>query len=507
MTSYVQSDKSYINVYPAHRLNPVDRKIYSGFTEHMGRCIYGGIYDPKNPNTDLIDPSTGFRIDVLEALKPLDIPVVRYPGGNFTSTYHWQDGVGPRDARPRHPELAWGTVETNEFGTDEFMQWCKELGAEAYLCLNFGTGTLDEALAWVEYCNGTLDTHYANLRRKNGHPAPYNVRYWALGNEMWGEWQIDQMTDEAYAERAYQWAKALKLLDPSIELILCGREGANVWDVKVLQHVVRNRGIDELGEERKQIIDMHSIHLYTASENHYENVTAPLAAERMIETASAVIDVAHYENKITAKQRRPKVCFDEWNVWLPRRAPGSKGAEEQYNLSDALAVGVWLNVLVRKSKDLGMANIAQSVNVLSPLMTSKDGIAKQTTWWPYELFCKYMKGSLIPVHVGCEFYEGTTKPVWVRTVKQTPFIDVSATVDGEGFVSLCVINSHLEKDFETEIGGVAGEVQVYTVTGDNERVTNMGGEQKVGIQESAWDGKAKHVFGKHSLTMLRWKTS
>ena len=505
MTTYVQSDKCYINVYPAHRLNPIDRKIYSGFTEHMGRCIYGGIYDPKNPNTDLVDPSTGFRLDVLEALKPLEIPVVRYPGGNFTSTYHWQDGVGPRDARPRHPELAWGTVETNEFGTDEFMQWCKELGAEAYLCLNFGTGTLDEALAWLEYCNGTLDTHYANLRRKHGHPEPYNVKYWALGNEMWGEWQIDQMTDEAYAERAYQWAKALKLLDPSIELILCGREGANVWDVKVLQHTVRNRGIDELGEERKHIIDMHSIHLYTASENHYENVTAPLAAERLIETASAAIDVAHYENKISAGQKRPKVCFDEWNVWLPRRAPGSKGAEEHYSLSDALAVGVWLNVLVRKSKDLGMANIAQSVNVLSPLMTSKEGITKQTTWWPYELFCKYMKGSLIPVHVGCQFYEGSTKPVWVRTVKQTPFVDVSATVDDDGYVSMCVINSHLEEDFETEIGGVNGEVQMYIVTGEDERVTNMGGEQKVGIQESAWNGKGKHAFGKHSLTMLRWK--
>ena len=505
MTSYAQTSKFYINVFPSHRLNPVDRKIYSGFVEHMGRCVYGGIYDPTNPNASLIDSSTGFRLDVLEALKPLNIPVVRYPGGNFTSTYHWQDGIGPRESRPRHPELAWGAVETNEFGTDEFMQWCEQLGTEPYLCLNFGTGTLDEALAWVEYCNGTLDTHYANLRRKNGHAEPYKVKYWALGNEMWGDWQIAQMTSKEYANRAYQWAKALKLLDPSIELILCGKEGANVWDFSVLQQVVKPRGMDDLGEERKNIVDMHSIHLYTASENHYENVTAPLAAERLIETASAAIDTAHYENKILPGQKRPKVCFDEWNVWLPRRAPGSKGAEESYTLSDALAVGVWLNVFIRKSKDLGMANIAQSVNVLSPLMTNKEGITKQTTWWPYELFCKYMKGSLIPAHVGCEFYEGTTKPVWVRTVKETPFIDVSATVDDEGWVSLCAINSHLEKDYETEIGSVGGKVQVYTVTGADERVTNMKGQQTVGLKESEWDGKGKHVFGKHSLTMLRWK--
>ncbi|KAI9876474.1 MAG: hypothetical protein M1823_007274, partial [Watsoniomyces obsoletus] len=180
-----------------------------------------------------------------------------------------------------------------------------------------------------------------------------------------------------------------------------------------------------------------------------------------------MIDMAHYENKIPSEQKRPKVCFDEWNMWLPRRAPGSKGAEENYTLSDALGVGVWLNVFVRKSKDVDMACIAQSVNVLSPLMTSKDGITKQTTWWPYELFCKYMRGSLIAVHVGCEFYEGPTKPVWLRTVKETPFIDISATVDDKSFVNMCVINLHLEKDFETAIGGVEGEVQAFTVTGTN----------------------------------------
>ena len=507
MTTCAPSTTPYLNVHPSHRLNRIDRKIYAGFTEHMGRAIYGGIYDPTNPNTDLIDSSTGFRLDVLDALRPLEIPVIRYPGGNFTSTYHWQDGVGPRESRPRRPELAWHSIESNEFGTDEFMQWCTQLGAEPYFCLNFGTGTLDEALAWLEYCNGTLDTYYANLRRKNGHPEPYKVKYWALGNEMWGDWQLNQMTAEAYAERAFQWAKALKLLDPSIELVLCGKEGANIWDFTVLQRVVKNRGIDELGEERVHLIDMHAIHMYTASEDHYENVTAPLVAERLIETASAMIDAAHYENAISADQKRPKVCFDEWNVWDPSRAPGSQGAEENYTLSDALAVGVYLNVLVRKSKHLGMANFAQTVNVISPLMTSKEGITKQTTWWPYELFCKYMRGSLIPVHVGCEFYEGRTKPEWVRTVKETPFVDISATIDDEGYVGLCVINLHLEREYETEIGGVDGEVKVYTVTGHDVRVTNMGGEEKVGVQETTWDGRGKYSFGKHSLTMLSWKVA
>jgi alpha-N-arabinofuranosidase len=154
----------------------------------MGRCIYGGIYDPQNTNQGLRD-SNGFRTDVIGCLKDeLKVPVVRYPGGNFCATYHWQDGIGPQNKRPKRPELAWEGFEPNTFGTDEFMEWIKTVGAEPYLCLNMGTGSLDEALAWVEYCNGDKDTYYANLRRQNGHEKPYGVKYWSLGNEMWGPW-------------------------------------------------------------------------------------------------------------------------------------------------------------------------------------------------------------------------------------------------------------------------------------------------------------------------------
>jgi alpha-L-arabinofuranosidase len=500
-----------ITLLPNLKLNKINRNIYSGFTEHMGRCIYGGIYGSSSCNPSLVD-SQGFRKDVIEALKPLDIPVFRYPGGNFCATYHWQDGIGPVDQRPARPELAWESVESNTFGTDEFMQWCKAVNAEPYLCLNFGTGTLDEALAWLEYCNGTRNTYYANLRRKNGHEEPYKVKYWALGNEMWGPWQINQMTQEAYAERAFQWAKALKLLDPSIQLILCGKEGATTWDYHTLKHCLQPAGLSDLGEERVPLIDMHSIHLYTASEDHYENVTAPLAAERNIEVCSGLIDLAIIENKIPPTQKRPTICFDEWNVWLPSRATGSKGAEEKYTLSDALAVGVWLNVLVRKSKDVEMANIAQSVNVISPLVTTKDGIIKQTIWWPYELFCKFMRGYQITVSLDCEKYTGPTKPEWVRTVKQTPWLDVSATIDDQGWVSMCVVNIHAEHDLKTSLEGVkiSGAVEVYTVTGSSLDVTNMKGTEEVGLRQSSWEPKANDlafVFPKASMTMLRWKHS
>ncbi|KAH8599351.1 glycoside hydrolase family 51 protein [Bisporella sp. PMI_857] len=464
----------------------------------MGRCIYGGIYDPGNPLSD----EHGYRKDVLEALRELDIPVIRYPGGNFIATYHWEDGIGPREKRPARPELAWLGTETNEFGTDEFMHWLsilsegKEKRVEPYFCLNMGTGTLTEALAWVEYCNGTLNTHYANLRRANGHPEPYNIKYWALGNEIWGPWQVEQQSASVYAAKATQWAKALKLLDPSLILILCGQDGTSSWDHQVLSECIK-------------FIDMHSIHLYTSSEKHEENVVAPLAAERAIECAAAFIDVARIENKVPSSITQTKICFDEWNVWDPVRAPGELGAEEVYTLSDALAVGVWLNVFVRQSRWVGMANIAQTVNVISPLMTTKTGIVKQSTWWPLLLFSRYVRGWTVGVHVKSGAYEGETKPFWLQGTleKGASWLDVSASVNQDGVVTLVVVNISETQDFEVELKGIGKDVTVYTVTGPNVKASNKEGKQEVGVEESKWNGEGgRYKFGKHSLTMLRFET-
>ncbi|KAB8248130.1 Arabinosidase C [Aspergillus flavus] len=499
-TKLSDQDTPSIAIHPSRRISKINPNIYAGFTEHMGRCIYGGIYDPGNPLSD----ENGFRKDVLEALKTLDIPVVRYPGGNFMATYHWIDGVGPKDQRPARPELAWLGTETNQFGTDEFLKWCEVLGTEPYFCLNFGTGTLDEALAWVEYCNGTGNTYYANLRRKNGREEPYNVKYWALGNETWGPWQVEQMTKEAYSHKAYQWAKALKLLDPSLVLILCGQDGTASWDYYTLKHCLLPVN-SPLSTSAVPLIDMHSIHLYTSSSSHLPNATAPLAAERAIEITSSLIDLARIENGVPPEQARPTICFDEWNVWDPIRAEGSKGAEECYTLSDALAVAVWLNVFVRKSKDLGMACIAQTVNVISPLMTTKEGITKQTTWWPLYLFSKYMRGWTISAHLASATYEGETSPKWIRGVKETPWLDVSAVLGEDGYVNVAVVNIHEEKAIETTIDGASGEVTVFTVTGDSVAATNMKGKEEVAVVESTWDGQGPYAFPKHSLTLLRWK--
>ncbi|KAJ8117014.1 hypothetical protein OPT61_g1699 [Boeremia exigua] len=503
-TSIPDGEKPSISIHPTNKIAKINENIYGGFTEHMGRCIYGGIYDPGNPLSD----ENGFRKDVIEAFQELKVPVVRYPGGNFVATYDWRDGIGPRDQRPARPELAWIGTETNEFGTDEFMKWCEVVGTEPYLCLNFGTGTLAEALGWLEYCNSDRNSYYANLRRKNGREKPYNVKYWALGNECWGPWQVEQMTKEDYAKKAWQWAKALKLLDPSITLILCGETGYSSWDYYVLNQCVKWSVHGLSGDTTKSFIDMHSIHIYTADNEHLPNATAPRAAERAIQMTSALIDLARIENKVPETVPRPTICFDEWNVWDPVRAPGEEGAEEKYTLSDALAVAVFLNGFIRQAKDMGMANIAQSVNVISPLMTTKDGLIKQTIWWPLLLFSKYMRGHTIALNVKSPEYAGRTNPSWIRGTIETPYLDACAVAGEDGYTNLAVTNVSEDKDFEVDLSGIQAEkVEVHTVTGEHVQVTNTAEDQQVGIKESSWDGKGAFTFPKHSFTLLRWKST
>ncbi|KAI4870645.1 glycoside hydrolase family 51 protein [Hypoxylon rubiginosum] len=298
-TKIAGDETPLIEVDAAKRLSKIDPMIYGGFTEHMGRCIYDGIYDPGSPLAD----AQGFWKDVLAALRELDIPVVRYPGGNFVATYHWQDGVGPRDKRPSRPELAWLGTGTNQFGTEEFMAWLDVLSegktqcVESYLCLNFGTGT--------------LDTYYANLRRAHGDPEPYSI------------------TKEDYAKKAAQWAKALRLLDPDVRAARPARApgtttcstGASAGSTCTASTSTRRPA------------------------THVKNATAPLAAERAIQISAGLINLARIENGISpdGTARQDLLRLDEWNVWDPERASGDKGAEEQNTLSDEhLVAPLWL---------------------------------------------------------------------------------------------------------------------------------------------------------------------
>jgi alpha-N-arabinofuranosidase len=207
-------------------LGTLDRRVFGGFVEHLGRCIYGGLYEEGSPLSD----DRGFRLDTLALLKELRVSVLRWPGGNFVSNYHWQDGVGPKDGRPVRPELAWGGIESNRFGTDEFVAYCSELGAEPYICLNMGSGSLEEALAWVEYCNSGRRTYWADRRRANGHEEPYGVTWWGLGNEIYGPWQVGALSAEEYVAEATRWARAIRMIDPNVKLVSCGEVGWTEWD-------------------------------------------------------------------------------------------------------------------------------------------------------------------------------------------------------------------------------------------------------------------------------------
>ena len=362
-------------------LGPVDRRILGGFTEHLGRCIYGGIFDEGSPRSD----DQGFRTDVIEAVRALKPPLLRWPGGNFVSGYHFTDGIGPKDQRPRRTELAWHTEESNRFGTDEFMRYCELVDAEPYLCVNMGTGTMDEAAAWVEYCNGTGDTYWANQRRANGHEAPYGVKLWGLGNEMYGPWQIGQLSAEDYVKAARQYAKVMSWTDPSIELVSCGETGWSDWDRVVLEGLA-------------EFVRYHSVHIYTGSNDYWTNVLVPHQAERAIRITGALIEQVRYNQKI----KHPiSIAYDEWNVWF-RERDGTTGLEERYTLADALAVTTFLHGFVRHSSLVPIANLAQLVNVIAPIVTSPDGLFLQTIYHPLRLFADHLGEQALDVFTSCD---------------------------------------------------------------------------------------------------------
>jgi alpha-N-arabinofuranosidase len=367
-----------IQVDPGRVLARLDRRIFGGFIEHLGRCIYGGVFEPGSPLSD----ERGFRSDVLEALRDLRVPVLRWPGGNFVSGYHWLDGVGPVGERPRRSELAWRTVESNRFGTDEFMDYSRALGAEPYVCVNLGSGSPEEAQAWVEYCNVAGGTHWSDLRRRHGREEPYGVRYWGLGNEMYGSWQIGALDADDYVKKAREAAKLMRWTDPSVQLVSCGNTGWSDWDVRVIDGLAAH-------------VDLHSIHLYTGSRNHHANVFMPHLAERAIRICAGLIERARHEQRIAHQIR---IAYDEWGVWY-REFDAQKGLEERYTLSDALAVASFLNGFVRGGEAVGLANLAQLVNVIAPVFTSPEGHFRQTIYHPLRLYSELTRAESVDVVV------------------------------------------------------------------------------------------------------------
>src|SRR5919198_195161 len=416
---------------PSHSSAEFDRRLLGAFLEHLGRAIYTGVYDPKSPLAD----AHGFRSDVIAQVKGLGVPIMRYPGGNFVSGYNWLDGVGPKNQRPAVLERAWNSLETNQFGTNEFLAWCKLVGTEPLLAFNLGTGTPEMAVAYVEYCNVDKGTKWSELRRAHGYDAPHNVRYWCLGNEMDGPWQMGHMPAREYGRKARDTARQIRVIDRGLQLVACGSSNTImptylVWDREVL-------------EECYDQVDGISLHNYYGNTRDLTgNSTARFLAmnldmERQIREIAAVAD---YVQALRKSPKRLWLSFDEWNVWYRarsgdftdgRRAFAPKLLEEVYNLEDALLVGGFVNSLLRQSDRVRLACLAQIVNVIAPLVTNSTTVLKQSTYYPYAWALQFARGRVLDLQVESETYSIVAAGLRADVARddQVPFIDVVATLN------------------------------------------------------------------------------
>jgi alpha-L-arabinofuranosidase len=440
------------------QISAINPHLFGSFLEQLGRAIYEGIYEPGSKFAD----ADGFRTDVMKEIHDLGVPIIRWPGGNFVSGYHWLDGVGPKKNRPTVLDRAWNTTETNQFGTNEFITWARKVGTEPLFGLNFGTGSAEDAAALVEYCNVDKGTKWSDLRRSHGYEQPHNVKFWCVGNEMDGPWQIGHMEARDYGIKAADAARQMREVDPSVKLIACGSSGPFMptyitWDRTVLEQCYEN-------------VDGISLHRYWGNTDETNNdstkyVAMNLAMDRQIEEIVAVCD------SVRAQKRSGKqlfLSFDEWNVWYRARSGDAVNGhrtqaphllEEPYNLEDALLVGGLVNSLIRHSDRVKVACLAQLVNVIAPIMTNADGILRNTIYYPYAWALKYGKGRALSIEPEGPSYEVASlgKPIEdigmaVPGLGQVGYLDVVATLDPDKkMATIFVLNRDLEKEQELEL--------------------------------------------------------
>ena len=450
-------------------LPPLDRNLFGSFLEHLGRAIYGGIYEPGSKLSD----SNGFRKDVLDEVKRLGVPIIRYPGGNFVSGYHWQNGVGPKKGRPRVLEKAWDSIETNQFGTNEFMAWCRLAGAAPLMGLNLGTGTPEQAAALVEYCNVEKGTRWSDLRREHGIAEPHRVQHWCLGNEMDGPWQIGHMSATEYGLKAADAARQMRYVDHGVKLVACGSSGPFMptyleWDREVL-------------EQCYDYVDGLSLHRYFGNTRETNGDTAKylamnLSMERQIAETAAVCDYVQGRKRSAKKLW---LSFDEWNVSYRttsgdavdgKRQESPHLLEEVYNLEDALLVGGLINSLLRNSDRVKVACLAQLVNVIAPIVTNSNGLLRQSIFYPYSWALQFARGAAVNLLVESPQYE-------VPGMDHVPYVDVAATYNAESKdFSVFVLNRDLSKARELEFlwegSAPSRVVESQTLTGDDLKALN-----------------------------------
>lgn len=448
--------KAKIFINRQFEIGEIDKRLFGSFIEHLGRAVYGGIYRPGHKTAD----EQGFRKDVLELVRELKVPVVRYPGGNFVSAYNWEDTVGPKEDRPVRLDLAWRSKEPNEVGLNEFIDWAKKARTEVMMAINLGTRGIADAGNLVEYCNHPGGSYWSDLRKKHGFEKPHNIKLWCLGNEMDGPWQVGHKTPYEYGRLANETAKSLKLFDPELELVVCGSSHNKMATFPEWERIVL--------EECYENVDYISLHIYLKNEE--DDLKTFLASPlEMDEFIDVVIKTCDY---VKAKKRSSKtvnLAFDEWNVWfhsnsqdqnIYERTPWQVGPgllEDVYTFEDALVVGGMLNAMIRHADRVKIGCLAQLVNVIAPIMTENDGsVWRQTIFYPFYYASMYGRGIALNISVNSPTYEN-------ETYGTVPYLDISAVFNEESDeLALFIVNRKTDADLPVEI--LLGGFENYSIT-------------------------------------------
>ncbi len=460
-----------ITISPDFQVGKIDPRIYGSFIEHISTAIYGGIYDPEHPSAD----EQGFRKDVIELVKELNVPIVRYPGGNFVSGFNWEDSVGKN--RPKRLELAWFVTETNQVGMHEFDDWCKKVNTEMMYAVNLGTRGADDARRVVEYMNHPSGSTLSDERIANGKQEPFAVKTFCLGNEMDGDWQIGHKKPQAYAELALDSAKMMKWVDPSIELVACGSTGPTMPSYIDWEWAVLNECYDKI-----EYISLHQY--YTNSSYQIDNYTTKDYLSCIHNLDDHINSVVALCDAIKGKKRSKKtinISFDEWNAvnkwnltqnntdpecWANVREAGVC----TYNHEDALMVGQFLIVFLRHADRIKIACQAQLVNCIAPIIAPKDGEAyRQTIFYPYMHASKYGRGTSLKTLISSPKYNS-------REYDDVPYIDAVATIDDEGTITVFAVNRSEDDDFELKINlrsfGAMKEIEHIVLRSDDPKAAN-----------------------------------
>ena len=490
------------------KIAEVDPRIYGSFVEQLGRAVYDGLYQPGNPLSD----EEGFRKDVIEMVRELNVPVIRYPGGNFVSGYRWEDGIGPLDDRPKRLDLAWKSIETNEVGIHEFASWTKKAGADLMMAVNLGTRGIEAACALLEYCNHPGGTALSDLRSRHGRKEPFDIKMWCLGNEMDGDWQIGHKTMEEYGRLAAETARAMKMIDPSIELVSCGSSYRGMptfpeWDAVTLEHTYDHA-------------DYISLHQYY--DNEADDPADYLAkADDMDEYIRTVVAVCDY---VKAKKRGRKtinLSFDEWNVWFHSKEQDDKLNKERpwqqappllediYTFEDAVLVGEMLITLLNHADRVKVACLAQLVNVIAPVMTEKNGgkAWKQTIFYPFFHASAYGRGTALRAEVCCEKHDTSEHE------DVTDIVSAAVYKEESKELTLFVVNRNIEEDMELTadlrgMGNCRLLEHIVLECGDR-KCTNGPGQERVRpcnvSRSSADQGILQSLLRRMSWNVIRLK--